>query len=77
VVALAQAALLAVGWGQREVLTAVGLPVSYENGRRVATNDATAASNASWISTSECRSPQTEVHHGGRVGWDNRLDADW
>ena len=48
VVALGMAALAAVKWGQREVLTPVGVPIVFENGVRV-TND---AAFVSYVSTS-------------------------
>jgi phage terminase large subunit-like protein len=48
VVALGMAALAAVKWGQREVLTPVGVPIVFEDGVRV-TND---AALVSYVSTS-------------------------
>jgi phage terminase large subunit-like protein len=51
VVALGMACVAAVKWGQREVLTPVGVPIVFENGVRV-TSDARAIGAVSWISTS-------------------------
>jgi len=51
VVALGMACVAAVRWGQREVLTPVGVPIVFENGVRV-TSDARAIAAVSWISTS-------------------------
>jgi phage terminase large subunit-like protein len=75
VVALGMACVAAVKWGQRERLTPIGVPIAYENGQRVASNETTAATNASWISTAGSRSP-ISAHHGGRVDYSNRL-SDW
>ena len=51
VVALGMACVAAVKWGQREVLTPVGVPIVFENGVRV-TSDARAIAAVSWVSTS-------------------------
>jgi phage terminase large subunit-like protein len=78
VVALGMAAIGAVRWGQREELSPVGCPVTFdEDGKLVTQRDPTAALAVGWVSTSGSRSPITdEVRHGGRVHWGNRL-SDW
>jgi phage terminase large subunit-like protein len=77
VVALGMAAIGAVKWGQREQLTPVGVPMTFEDGKLVTTRDPSAGLHVGWVSTSGSRSPLTEqIHHGGRVDYSNRL-SDW
>jgi phage terminase large subunit-like protein len=77
VVALGMAAIGAVKWGQREELSPVGVPITFDEDGKVVRPDPGASLHVGWVSTSGSRSPRTdEVHHGGRVHWGNRL-SDW
>jgi phage terminase large subunit-like protein len=77
VVALGMAAIGAVKWGQREQLSPVGVPITFDEDGKVVRPDPGASLHVGWVSTSGSRSPITdEVRHGGRVHWGNRL-SDW
>jgi hypothetical protein len=76
--AAAGAAWVIKHWMRRFEPQLVGCPVNFdlETGKQITTHDVGAT--VGWISTSGSRSPQVDqIHHGGRVGWHNRLDADW
>jgi phage terminase large subunit-like protein len=77
VVALGMACVAAVKWGQREVLTPIGVPITFGEDGQIVKPDPSAVSAVGWVSTSGSRSPVSDsVHHGGRVTYGNRL-SDW
>jgi phage terminase large subunit-like protein len=76
VVALGMAAIGAVKWGQREQLDLVGCPITFGEDGQIVKPDPSAVSAVGWVSTSGSRSAVSDVHHGGRVTYGNRLN-DW